>query len=169
MTFFLTTLPLWLSAVILIVPTTLLAMAGPVIVRLRLSILVRLISKSGTSVRSFWAVQAQTRQLKREQSLWWEFGWIPGNLCDLSKGYFVTTFLSSSPTTQPRSPVSTSEFKPIARRSRHLPCHACKTTCTSALPKGSHLRVRGPAGVQMTPRVLRRIKGTCFCQPARHS
>jgi hypothetical protein len=29
----LTTLPLWLSAVILIVPTTLLAMAGPVIVR----------------------------------------------------------------------------------------------------------------------------------------
>ena len=33
MTFFLTTLPLWLSAVILIVPTTLLAMAGPLIVR----------------------------------------------------------------------------------------------------------------------------------------
>src|SRR5262249_51719804 len=33
MTFFLTTLPLWLSAVILIVPTTLLAMAGPSIVR----------------------------------------------------------------------------------------------------------------------------------------
>src|SRR5215472_9527907 len=33
MTCFLTTLPLWLSAVILIVPTTLLAMAGPVIVR----------------------------------------------------------------------------------------------------------------------------------------
>jgi hypothetical protein len=33
MTFFLTTLPLWLSAIILIVPTTLLAMAGPVIVR----------------------------------------------------------------------------------------------------------------------------------------
>jgi hypothetical protein len=33
MTFFLTTLPLWLSAVILIVPTTLLAMAGPVILR----------------------------------------------------------------------------------------------------------------------------------------
>jgi hypothetical protein len=33
MTFFLTSLPLWLSAVILIVPTTLLAMAGPVIVR----------------------------------------------------------------------------------------------------------------------------------------
>jgi hypothetical protein len=33
MTFFLTTLPLWLSAVILIGPTTLLAMAGPVIVR----------------------------------------------------------------------------------------------------------------------------------------
>jgi hypothetical protein len=33
MTFFLTTLPLWLSAVILTVPTTLLAMAGPVIVR----------------------------------------------------------------------------------------------------------------------------------------
>src|SRR5919204_6596260 len=33
MTFFLTPLPLWLSAVILIVPTTLLAMAGPVIVR----------------------------------------------------------------------------------------------------------------------------------------
>src|SRR5438445_5485213 len=33
MTFFLATLPLWLSAVILIVPTTLLAMAGPVIVR----------------------------------------------------------------------------------------------------------------------------------------
>src|SRR5499433_1465408 len=33
MTFFLTPLPLWLSAVILIVPTTLHAMAGPVIVR----------------------------------------------------------------------------------------------------------------------------------------
>src|SRR5215471_7613279 len=33
MTFFLTTLPLWLSAIILIVPTTLLAMSGPVIVR----------------------------------------------------------------------------------------------------------------------------------------
>ena len=33
MTFFLTSLPLWLSAVILIVPTTLLAMAGPFIVR----------------------------------------------------------------------------------------------------------------------------------------
>jgi hypothetical protein len=33
MTFFLTTLPLWLSAVILIVPTTLLALSGPVIVR----------------------------------------------------------------------------------------------------------------------------------------
>ena len=33
MTFFLTTLPLWLSAVILIVPTTVLAMLGPVIVR----------------------------------------------------------------------------------------------------------------------------------------
>ena len=25
-----------------------------------------------------------------------EFGWITGNLCDLSKGYFATTFLSSS-------------------------------------------------------------------------
>src|SRR5262249_48660843 len=33
MTFLLTTLPLWLSAVILIVPTTLLATAGPFIVR----------------------------------------------------------------------------------------------------------------------------------------
>src|SRR5437763_16857418 len=33
MTFFLTTLPLWLSAIIVIVPTTLRAMAGPVIVR----------------------------------------------------------------------------------------------------------------------------------------
>jgi hypothetical protein len=32
MTFFLTTLPLWFSGLILIVPTTLLAMAGPVIV-----------------------------------------------------------------------------------------------------------------------------------------
>src|SRR5262249_18579637 len=30
---FLTTLPLWISAVIIIIPTTLLAMAGPVIVR----------------------------------------------------------------------------------------------------------------------------------------
>src|SRR5262245_6595816 len=27
-----------------------------------------------------------------------EFGWITGNLSDLSKGYFATTFLSSSPT-----------------------------------------------------------------------
>jgi hypothetical protein len=33
-----------------------------------------------------------------------EFGWIPGNPCDLSKGYFATTFLSSSPPTQPASP-----------------------------------------------------------------
>jgi hypothetical protein len=33
MTFFLTTLPLWLSAVILIVPTTLIAMAGPIVTR----------------------------------------------------------------------------------------------------------------------------------------
>src|SRR5262245_1599565 len=33
MTFFLTTLPLWLSGIILIVPTTLLAMVGPFIVR----------------------------------------------------------------------------------------------------------------------------------------
>jgi Protein of unknown function (DUF4239) len=31
--FFLTTLPLWLSAIILIVPTTLLAMAGPIVAR----------------------------------------------------------------------------------------------------------------------------------------
>jgi hypothetical protein len=33
------------------------------------------------------------------------FGWITGNLCDLSKGYFATTFLSSSltcPATQSR-------------------------------------------------------------------
>src|SRR5438876_584439 len=37
-----------------------------------------------------------TPQLKREWSLRSEFGWIPGNLCDLSKGYFATTFLSSS-------------------------------------------------------------------------
>src|SRR6266436_3381816 len=36
-------------------------------------------------------------QLKREQSLWPEFGWIPRNPYDLSKGYFAMTFLSSSP------------------------------------------------------------------------
>jgi hypothetical protein len=28
-----------------------------------------------------------------------EFGWISGNPCELSKEYFATTFLSSSPTT----------------------------------------------------------------------
>jgi Sigma-70, region 4 len=37
-----------------------------------------------------------TSQLKREQSPSPKFGPIPGNLCDLSKGYFVPTFLSSS-------------------------------------------------------------------------
>jgi hypothetical protein len=42
---------------------------------------------------------SHTAQLKREWSLWSEFGWIPGNPCDLSKAYFATTFLSSSPTT----------------------------------------------------------------------
>ncbi|HEX2511098.1 MAG TPA: hypothetical protein VHK44_00700, partial [Xanthobacteraceae bacterium] len=40
-----------------------------------------------------------TPQLKREWSLWSEFGWIPGTPCDLSKGYFAATFLSSSPIT----------------------------------------------------------------------
>jgi hypothetical protein len=29
---------------------------------------------------------SHTAQLKREWSLWPEFGWIPANLCDLSKG-----------------------------------------------------------------------------------
>jgi hypothetical protein len=41
---------------------------------------------------------SSTPQLKREWSPWPEFGWIPGNLCHLSKGYFAMTFLSSSPT-----------------------------------------------------------------------
>src|SRR5262245_31351340 len=40
-----------------------------------------------------------TLQLKREWSLWPEFCWIPGNLCEFSKGYFAPTFLSSSPPT----------------------------------------------------------------------
>src|SRR6266700_7080425 len=44
----------------------------------------------------------QTSQLTREQSPWPEFGWIPGNLRELSKGYFAPTFLSSSPTTSAR-------------------------------------------------------------------
>src|SRR5919204_584291 len=38
-------------------------------------------------------------QLKREWSLWPEFGWIPANLGDFSKGLFAMTFLSSSPPT----------------------------------------------------------------------
>jgi hypothetical protein len=38
-----------------------------------------------------------TPQLEREWSLWPEFDWIPGNQCDLSKGYFAATFLNSSP------------------------------------------------------------------------
>jgi hypothetical protein len=38
-------------------------------------------------------------QLKREWSLWPEFGWIPANLGDFSKGLFAMTFLSSSPLT----------------------------------------------------------------------
>ena len=42
---------------------------------------------------------SHTAQLKRESSPWPEFGWIPGNSHDLSKAYFATTFLSSSPTT----------------------------------------------------------------------
>ena len=37
-------------------------------------------------------------QLKREPSLWPEFGWIHTNLCELSKGYFAATCQSSSPT-----------------------------------------------------------------------
>src|SRR5262249_52205488 len=37
-------------------------------------------------------------QLKREWSLWPEFGLDPGNPRELSKGYSATTFLSSSPT-----------------------------------------------------------------------
>jgi hypothetical protein len=41
-----------------------------------------------------------------------EFGWIPGNLCDLSKRYFATTFLSSSPTTS-------------AKAVRSLPANRC--------------------------------------------
>jgi hypothetical protein len=36
-------------------------------------------------------------QLKRDWSSSPEFGWIPANLCDLSKGYFATTFPSSNP------------------------------------------------------------------------
>src|SRR5262249_10832306 len=35
-------------------------------------------------------------QLEREWSLRPGLGWITGNLCDLSKGYFAPTFLSSS-------------------------------------------------------------------------
>src|SRR5262245_36410672 len=42
-------------------------------------------------------VSPTSPQLKREWSLWSEFGSISTNLCDLSKGYFGTTFLSSSP------------------------------------------------------------------------
>jgi hypothetical protein len=38
-----------------------------------------------------------------------EFGWIPGNLCNLSKGYFATKFLSRVLSAQPRSRVSTSQ------------------------------------------------------------
>jgi len=47
----------------------------------------------------FRSASAQHAALKRELSLQLEFGLIPGNLCDLSKGYFATTFLSSNPTT----------------------------------------------------------------------
>jgi hypothetical protein len=38
---------------------------------------------------------SQAPQLKREWSLWPEIGWIRGNPARLSKGYFVTTYLSS--------------------------------------------------------------------------
>jgi hypothetical protein len=41
----------------------------------------------------------RTPQLKRELSLWPEFGSDRGNPRDLSKGYSATTFLSSNPTT----------------------------------------------------------------------
>src|SRR6266446_9771595 len=50
-------------------------------------------------------LRLQPSQLERESSLQPEFGWITGNLCDLSKGDFATTFLSSSltcPATQSR-------------------------------------------------------------------
>jgi hypothetical protein len=43
-------------------------------------------------------LRSPTPQLKREWSLWPEIAWIRGNPARLSKGYFVTTYLSSSPT-----------------------------------------------------------------------
>src|SRR5262249_31099954 len=66
-------------------------------------------------------------QLKREWSLWLEFGWIPGNMCDLSKLKFATTFLSSSltcPATQSVSPRA--EIRPEINNCRlRRGCIAC--------------------------------------------
>jgi hypothetical protein len=58
-----------------------------------------------------------TLQLKREWSLWPEFCWIPGNLCEFSKGYFAPTFLSSSPPT----PATQSDLCGI--------CPGCRIVC----------------------------------------
>src|SRR5258708_34831876 len=54
-----------------------------------------------------------TLQLKREWSLWPEFGRIPGNLCEFSKGYFAPTFLSSSP---PTPATQSGVYQPIHER-----------------------------------------------------
>src|SRR3982074_510537 len=42
----------------------------------------------------------------------------PGNLSDLSKGYFATTFLSSSPTTSASQSVSNASHMKVAQKPR---------------------------------------------------
>src|SRR5262249_27871870 len=66
-----------------------------------------------------------TTPLKREWSLWPEFGWFPGNLCEFSKGYFAPTFLSSSLTW----PVTQSGlYQPTCRNARWCRHHLTRPT-----------------------------------------
>src|SRR5262249_61847057 len=60
----------------------------------------------GSDHRSASRAVPPTVAARTRMSLRPEFGWITGNLSDLSKGYFATTFLSSSLT----CPASQSRF-----------------------------------------------------------
>src|SRR5215472_9744948 len=52
--------------------------------------------RGGSDHRSASRAVPPTVAARTRMSLRPEFGWITGNLSDLSKGYFATTFLSSS-------------------------------------------------------------------------
>jgi hypothetical protein len=77
-------------------------------------------------------------RLKRERSLWPEFGWIPGNLCEFSNGYFAPTFLSSS-LTWPASQSRLWGHVPLARICATFP----RFTETVASPCGAFFSFSG--------------------------